>query len=55
MYKNIKIAKCSLPPRSLNTLMLQGDVFLRLHVFMVHLKFLGNVNLHGSGYQIYSC
>lgn len=55
MYKNIKMPNACFRPRSLSELMLQEDGFLRLRVFIVHLKFLGNMSLPGGGYQIYLC
>lgn len=47
MFKNIKMPNIYFLSRSLSELILQGDGFLRLHVFMAHLKFLGNLSLPG--------
>lgn len=53
-YINIKMPNVCFPPRSLRELIVQGDVFLRLHVLMVHLKFLGSMYLPDIENYIYN-
>lgn len=50
----IKMPNVCFPPRSLRELMVQEDVFLRLHVLMIHLKFLGSMHLPDLVYHIYN-